>query len=149
MAAGAIKKFTIFSTGALCYGLMEIINRGFTHITMGLLGGIAFMVIHSLNGDRREGKLKLFPILCVSALFITSIEFLSGEILNRILQMNIWSYKDVPLNVDGQICLPFSMLWFVLSFFGVFADDFIRHRIFFEHRNYSYFRREEPQRVAV
>lgn len=149
MAARAIKQFTIFSTGALCYGLMEIMNRGFTHITMGLLGGIAFTVIHALNGDRREGKLRLFPILCVSALFITSIEFLSGEILNRVLQMNIWSYRDVPLNLDGQICLPFSMLWFALSFFGVFADDFIRHRIFFERRNYSYFRQREPQKIAV
>lgn len=149
MAAIVIKQFTIFSTGALCYGLMEIINRGYTHITMGLLGGIAFMVIHWLNGDRRAEKLKLFPILCVSAIFITSVEFLSGEVLNRILQMNIWSYKDIPLNIDGQICLPFSMLWFALSFFGVFADDFIRHNIFSEQRNYSYFRRVEPQRVAV
>lgn len=149
MAARAIKQFTIFSTGALCYGLMEIMNRGFTHITMGLLGGIAFTVIHALNGDRRAGKLRLFPILCISALFITSIEFLSGEILNRVLQMNIWSYRDVPLNLDGQICLPFSILWFALSFFGVFADDFIRHRIFFERRNYSYFRQREPQKIAV
>ena len=47
--------------------------------------------------------------------------------------MNIWSYSDMPLNIDGQICLPFTMIWFVLSVLGVITDNFIRHKIFNEH----------------
>ena len=33
------KILTLFSVGAICYGFMEILNRGYSHITMGVLGG--------------------------------------------------------------------------------------------------------------
>lgn len=128
------KVFTIFTIGALCYGFVEILNRGYTHITMGILGGFSFLVIHILNGDRLEGKIKLFPVILISAFFITSIELFSGEILNNFLKMNIWSYEDVPLNFDEQICLPFSIIWMFLAFAGIFADNFIRLRIFNERK---------------
>ncbi len=126
------KILTVFTVGALCYGLMEILCRGFTHITMGLLGGSAFLVIHTLNSDRRDGKIRLLPILFISAFFITSIEFLSGEILNRTLGMNIWSYSEIPFNLDGQICVPFAVIWFGVSLIGVAADDYLRKFIFHE-----------------
>lgn len=132
MREQALKFMTVFTVGCLCYGFMEILNRGFTHITMGLLGGISMLVIHTLNGERSRG-VSLLTVLTVSALFITSIEFLAGEYLNRYLGMGIWSYEEVPLNFDGQICLPFALLWFGLSYIGVLADNFIRRRIFFEN----------------
>lgn len=127
----ALKFMTVFTVGCLCYGFMEILNRGFTHITMGLLGGISMLVIHTLNGERGRG-VSLLSVLIVSALFITSIEFLAGEYLNRYLGMGIWSYEDMPLNFDGQICLPFAFLWLGLSYIGVLADNFLRRRIFLE-----------------
>ena len=136
------KFISVFICGALCYGFMEILNRGYTHITMGILGGTSFLVIHILNGERREGKRSLFSVLCLSGLFITSIEFISGEYLNKYLDLNIWTYEDMPLNFDGQICLPFALLWIVLSFVGVMSDDFIRYKIFKEAKNYNYFIKE-------
>ena len=142
------KLLTIFVVGGLCYGFMEILNRGFSHITMGILGGCSFIVIHILNGERRSGKMGLLSILFISGFFITSIEFLAGEYLNRVLMLNIWSYRDMPLNFDGQICLPFALLWVLLSFVGVIADDFIRFRIFGEERNYEYFERKNKSAAA-
>lgn len=133
MSEKALKIITIFAVGALCYGSMEIINRGFTHISMGILGGLSFLVIHILNGDYRNGNIRMITLLIISALFITSAEFFTGELLNHILGMNIWSYSDMPLNIDGQICLPFTIIWFVLSVLGVITDNFIRHKIFNEH----------------
>jgi uncharacterized membrane protein len=133
MSVKFYKLLTVFSTGALCYGLMEILNRGFTHITMGLLGGLAFTVIHILNGERQKGKITLTPLLSISAGFITSTELLTGEIVNNILDLNVWSYSQMPFNFDGQICLPFSAIWFVLSFVGIVADNFIRQRMFGEN----------------
>lgn len=55
------------------------------------------------------------------------------EYLNRYLGMGIWSYEEVPLNFDGQICLPFAFVWFGLSYIGVLADNFIRRHIFKEY----------------
>lgn len=130
-AYNLLKILTLFSVGAICYGFMEILNRGYSHITMGVLGGASLLVIHILNGERKNG-LRLWLVLGISALFITSIEFLSGEYLNRFLGLGIWSYEEMPLNFDGQICLPFAFLWFGLSYIGVLADNFLRRRIFKE-----------------
>ncbi|WP_295211685.1 hypothetical protein [Ruminococcus sp.] len=130
-AYNLLKILTLFSVGAICYGFMEILNRGYSHITMGVLGGASLLVIHILNGERKKG-LRLWLVLGISALFITSIEFLSGEYLNRFLGLGIWSYEEMPLNFDGQICLPFAFLWFGLSYIGVLADNFLRRRIFKE-----------------
>ena len=96
------KILTLFSVGAICYGFMEILNRGYSHITMGVLGGTSMLVIHIMNGERRRG-VSLLSVLAVSAAFITAIEFLAGEYLNRYLGMGIWSYEEVPLT-DRYAC---------------------------------------------
>ncbi len=126
-----LKYFTMFMIGGLVYGLIEISARGYTHISMGVLGAVSMLVIHLTNDARREG-MNYFIQLSVITLFITSIELLTGEILNVRLGMNIWDYSDIPLNFDGQICLPFVGIWFVLSAAGVWVDDFVRWKIFGE-----------------
>ena len=93
---------TIFSSGAFAYGLIEIAARGFTHISMGILGGLAMLLIHVMN------------------------------------TAEVWDYSMMPLNFNGQICLPFTFLWFALSAVGVLFDDFIRIRLFYENRKFLF-----------
>lgn len=127
----ALKFFTLFAVGGLAYGCIEIAERGYSHITMALLGGAAMAVIHILNEQRRHGG--SLPLLAfISALFITSCELLSGEILNRLLDMHIWNYSDMPLNFDGVICLYYALFWWLLSFAAFILDEIIRYRIFRE-----------------
>lgn len=132
-----LKHFTAFVIGALIYGMIEISARGFTHITMGLLGGISMIVIHLTNDARRDG-LNFFVQISLIAFFITAIEFITGEIVNVRLGMNIWDYSDIPLNFDGQICLPFVGIWLVLSAIGVVLDDYLRWKLFREDKNFNY-----------
>lgn len=117
--------------------MIEISARGFTHITMGLLGGISMIVIHLTNDARRDG-LNFFVQISLIAFFITAIEFITGEIVNVRLGMNIWDYSDIPLNFDGQICLPFVGIWLVLSAIGVVLDDYLRWKMFREDKNFNY-----------
>ena len=49
MAKNFIKLFTIWSIGAITYGAIEIISRGNTHISMGILGGICLLSIDRIN----------------------------------------------------------------------------------------------------
>lgn len=147
MEKSLIKYFTVFICGAFIYGLIEISNRGFTHISMGLLGGISMIIIHITNDMRREG-LNYFVQIGMIALFITSIEFVAGEILNVQLKMNIWDYSAVPYNIDGQICLPFVGIWLVLSAIGIAFDDFLRFKMFREDKNFEYLRVRKKQIVA-
>ncbi len=145
MHSRELKFFTLFVIGALIYGMIEISVRGFSHITMGFLGGSTLVVIHILNDQRREG-MNYFIQIAIVALFITSIEFLAGEILNVWLKMNIWDYSDVPLNFDGQICLPFVILWGGLAVIGIALDDFLRWKMFREDKNFDYIK---TKRTAI
>jgi len=127
-----LKLFTIGIFGGICYGCIEMLKRGYSHISMGLLGAISMIVIHELNGERRAGRMTCIGVLFRSMLFITSGELLAGEILNRQMGMKIWNYHNIPFNFDGQICLRYSAVWFILSFFGMVSDNFIRRFIFCE-----------------
>ena len=85
-----IEKYaTIFVIGGLGYGLLEIIFRGFTHWTMALTGGLAYLLIYITNIKMKTRNLAL---RCLSGcLIITALEFIVGCIVNRKLHMNVWS----------------------------------------------------------
>ena len=51
----------------------------------------------------------------VGMLIITGVELLFGLIFNIILKEHVWDYSGVPLNFLGQVCVPFSLIWFALS----------------------------------
>ncbi len=118
------------SIGGLCYGGLEIISRGFTHISMGLLGGLCFVFIGCLGRLRRSGRLTLMQQLTLSTMFITTSELLCGLVTNLYMGLNVWDYSDVPLNYMGQICLPFVFLWFGISYLGALADEWVLRHIF-------------------
>lgn len=66
-----------------------------------------------------SAEMKKTPLLkkCLfGAAVITAVEFIFGIIFNMVLNMNVWNYENVPLNLLGQICLPYSVLWFGLCF---------------------------------
>jgi len=131
LAKQFLKIFTIWSIGALTYGTIEIISRGYTHISMGILGGICLISIDTLN--RRFGSKLSIPFkMLISSAIITILEFGTGLIVNVWLNLNVWDYSEAPLNVCGQICLPFCFVWFFLSFLGIVLEIFIRKKIFCE-----------------
>ena len=105
----------MFIFGAIGYPLLELLWRGRTHWTMSLAGGICTVLLLTVS------RLPLSrPILwLLGALSITAVEFSVGCIVNRWLGWGVWDYSDLPLNVWGQISLPFSLLWFVLSIPGI------------------------------
>jgi uncharacterized membrane protein len=72
--------------------------------------------------------------MLICAAGITAIEFVAGIILNIILQLNVWDYSNMPFNILGQVCLPFSFLWFLLSFAAIWLDDWLRYWLFDEEK---------------
>jgi len=129
----------VFWVGAIAYGCVEVIERGYSHITMALLGGISLIMIHLLNDERRCGA-HCILLLLISTAFITASELLAGEILNVYLKMDIWNYGNMAYNLDGVICPSYTFCWFLLSFAGMFVDDLIRVRLFREKADFDYLR---------
>lgn len=124
-----LQMLLLFLAGGGCYMLIEILYRGYTHWTMGILGGACFVIIGGLNNYVDWGMPVLKQAL-IGSLLITCFEFAAGVLLNLILRLNIWDYSQVPLNLLGQICLPFSLIWFGLSIVAVYVDDGLRVLLF-------------------
>ena len=104
--------FKAFCLGAICYPGLEILWRRRSHWTMSLTGGLCAGLVVCLNKKLR--KQKLLSKCALDALSITSVEFIAGLILNKKLQLNIWDYSRQPLNIMGQICPLYTLLWFLL-----------------------------------
>lgn len=104
----------LFLTGAAGYSLIEMLWRGYTHWTMSLSGGLCFIIIYFSGESMTEYSLWQKCIL--GAAVITAVELVVGIIVNIILKWNVWDYSKIPLNFMGQICLPYSVLWFFLCF---------------------------------
>ncbi len=102
----------IFLLGALGYSSLEVMWRGYTHWTMSLCGGFCFLLIYFLNINLAHES--IFFRCLAGALVITATELVAGVTINIVLGWNVWDYSSVPLNFIGQICLPYSVLWFFL-----------------------------------
>ncbi len=108
------KKLALFVTGGTVYPAMEILCRGKTDFSMALAGGTCLCLIDRVC----NGKLKAKPlsIKCFAgSVIITAVEFGIGLLVNRVLKLDVWDYSSMPLNILGQICVPFSMLWYALT----------------------------------
>ena len=120
-------KFILFSIGAVGYGLMEIIWRGYTHWSMLTAGGICFVSFSNIC-DKMKNSCIWFKALAGGA-FITAIEFIYGIIFNIILKKDVWNYSKLPLNIGGQICLLYSFIWTVLSTICVPFSGYISKKL--------------------
>ncbi len=114
-----------FSLGAVIYGLVEIVVRGYTHWTMALAGGTVLVIFNAISKNR---KINFLMRCLIGALVITAVEFTVGMIVNVGLGWNVWDYSDKPFNVFGQICPFFTAGWFFISIPAFWLCEFIQKR---------------------
>ena len=103
--------FHPFWTGAIGYPLIELCWRRRTHPAMALAGGMALKGLHLLHRTQKGRPLWQHALL--GGLMITGVEYAFGRMFNRRYQ--IWDYRRTPLNVKGQICVPYTLAWCGLS----------------------------------
>ena len=98
-----------FFIGAIGYPLLELAWRSRTHPSMALAGGLSTMLIHHMG----KTTFSLPAKSCLCGLGITAIEAGCGLVWNR--KHQVWDYRRMPYNWHGQVCLPYSLMWCVLS----------------------------------
>ncbi len=123
----------LFSLGGIFYLLIELLWRGYSHWTMFALGGLCFVLIGVIN-EFYTFEIPLFIQMVIGTFIITALEFITGCIVNLTLHLNVWDYSDMPMNIMGQICLPYMLLWFLLSPVCIIVDDYLRHYFFGEEK---------------
>ena len=102
----------IYLAGGLVYGAFELLWRGRTHWTMLIVGGLCVLILHFIATRSAQPGWKKW---ITGGALITTVEFLTGIAVNIILGWGVWDYTTMKMNLLGQICLLFSLLWVALS----------------------------------
>lgn len=119
-----LKHIPIAVIGGCLYMGVEIAWRGHTHWSMGMLGGLCFVLI-GLIDEHQENTPPLLVQMIEGAVIVTVLEFIVGLIVNVSLGWNIWDYSDIPGNILGQVCPQFAVAWIALSGIAIYAENFI------------------------
>ncbi len=127
------KDLCIFLLGGILYVLCELIFRHRSHWTMFLLGGLCYY-FDSIQNEGINIDTPLWKQVLYCTLFTTVGEFFTGVVVNIILKWNVWDYSNMPLNIYGQICLPFTLLFAILNLIAIIFDDFYRYIIYDEEK---------------
>ncbi len=129
----ALRPLILIGIGGLLYVLVELAFRGRSHWTMFYVGGLCFWLIGLIN-EVLPWEMPLWKQCIIGAVIVTAIEFLAGCIINLWLGWDVWDYSNMPFNVLGQICLPFSLLWILLSAVAIVLDDHLRYWMYGEEK---------------
>ena len=128
-----IKYLILGIIGGFTYVIIEMLYRGHSHWSMFIVSAVALISIGLIN-EFISWDIKLWNQMLIGSGIVTVLEFISGYILNIKLGWLIWDYSNVPFNIMGQICLPFSIAWFFISFIAIVADDYLRYWLFNEEK---------------
>ena len=105
------KQSVLFYMGGLFYFCLELGWRRRSHGSMFLLGGLCFLLVGGGASKFQKIPIPVRPLL--GAAVITGLELVTGLLVNR--DHSVWDYRDQLYQLDGQICLAFSLLWVPVS----------------------------------
>lgn len=129
----ACKLTFLFGIGGCTYYLIEILWRGYSHISMFMLGGACFVLLGLIN-ELLPWEMGLLWQSLIGTGLVTVLELLTGLIVNVHLGLNVWDYTNLPLNFMGQISALYTILWVPLSCLAIVLDDYIRYWFFGEEK---------------
>ncbi|NLL71908.1 MAG: hypothetical protein GX237_00055 [Clostridiales bacterium] len=134
-----LKYSFLFLIGGFAYGGIEILFRGYSHISMFIAGGICFILIGLIN-TVFSWDIAFISQMVISSFIITAVEFICGLIVNVWLELDVWDYSTLPYNLLGQICILYSIIWFFLSPLAIIMDDYLRYYLMGEEKpHYKFF----------
>ena len=106
------KNTILFYIGGMLYCGLELLWRGRTHSSMFLLGGGCFLVLGKVGALRLPLPLRAI----LGGIAITAGELAVGLLVNRGFQ--VWDYRSMPMDFQGQICPMYTLFWILLSPIG-------------------------------
>lgn len=69
-------------------------------------------VVHEMSG----GRISVWQEMVWCMIIITVLEFAFGMVVNGVYGLRVWDYSRMPFQVLGQICVPFMLLWYIVSY---------------------------------
>ena len=123
----------LFTLGGCIYYSFEILFRGFSHWSMFLLGGLCFLFC-TWQGLLFAWREPLWKQVIYCTVFVTAMEFLTGILVNKLCGWAVWDYSDQPLQLFGQICVPFMIIFAGLCTCGIFLGAYLLYAVYREEK---------------
>ena len=131
-----IKYLTIFLIFGVVYYFIEISYSGDSSAVSVFMGGVGGIFISFINKFYSYDTPK-WKQITLTAFIIIFIEMLTGLIL-KVFGIKLWDYSHNFMNVEGVICLRYSLYWLILSPIAIEFDDLIE---------WTYFGGEKPDGI--
>lgn len=102
----------------------KFVNRGFLNGPVCPIYGFGMIILLYFLTPLT----KSFILLFIGSVILTStLEFITGFLLEKVFNDKWWDYSDKPFNIKGYICLSFSIMWGIGA---VFVIDIIHPTVY-------------------
>lgn len=86
----------------------RFVNRGFLNGPICPIYGVGVVAVVVLLEPYENN---LFILYVASIILVTALEWVTGFILEKLFHSKWWDYSNMPLNLNGYVCLLFSLIW--------------------------------------
>ena len=100
----------VFETTVAAIRRQHFYNRGVINGPFCLIYGCGGLTITIFGGELHGIWLYIGSVIVA-----TVVEWIAGHLIERWYHERWWDYSNIPLNLQGRICLPVSLFWGLLS----------------------------------
>lgn len=93
------------------YAALDIgvfVNRGFLNGPLCPIYGVGVLIVIEVLFPLKDNLIFLF---IGSVVLTTVLEYIVGFLLEKVFHNKWWDYSEYPFNINGYVCLKFSVLW--------------------------------------
>ena len=86
----------------------KFVNRGLLNGPICPIYGVGVAVVVSCLDGFKDNLVLLY---ISSVVLVTALEWFTGFVLDKLFHNKWWDYSSMPLNLNGYVCLLFSLIW--------------------------------------
>ena len=118
----------------VCYATVRekrFVNRGFLNGPICPVYGVGVGIVVFLLAFKDWSIVVLYV---VSAVLVTIIEGITGYLMDKMFHHKWWDYSNQPLQLFGQVCIPFLILFSGLCALGILMSGYLLHWLYGEEK---------------
>lgn len=98
------------------YKEKRFVNRGFLAGPICPIYGFGALLILGLDRFIKSESMPFYMSIASAVVITTFLEYVTGYVMEKLLDIKAWDYSGEVLNLHGWICLKFSLFWGILAY---------------------------------
>ncbi|NLK94654.1 MAG: putative ABC transporter permease [Clostridiales bacterium] len=94
----------------------KFVNRGFLQGPLCPIYGCGCITLISVLYSFKTYN--IFTLFIIATIVTSLIEYLTSYIIEKFFKRRYWDYTEDPFNIQGRVCLHFSLIWGILAVFA-------------------------------